>query len=202
VQTKEYRPVGSSSVQVADVRIIAASNQALEARVEAGRFRRDLFYRLNVLTLSLPPLRARVEDIPVLALHFMRQFCTEHRRKIGGLEPRAMSALLAREWPGNVRELQHVIERAVLMGRGSLITLADIEPTATQEPRAAPESFRKSKERVVANFERSYLEHLLSVNSGNIASAARAAKKNRRALFELIRKHKIDPGQFRGDASR
>jgi len=193
VQAKEYRPVGCSTTLVANVRIIAASNQSLESRVEAGKFRRDLFYRLNVLSLTLPPLRERREDIPALALHFLRQFAVQHRRHITGLAARATAHLL-------VRELQHVIERAVLMAQGPLLALGDFEQRA--ETADVAESFRRSKQRVVENFERNYLEHLLTVNSGNITSAAKAAKKNRRALFELIRKHNIDPGQFRAGAQR
>jgi two-component system response regulator GlrR len=195
VQTKEYRPVGASATQRADVRLIAASNQSLESQVAAGKFRRDLFYRLNILTLSLPPLRDRRDDIPALALHFVRKFAAAYRRSITGLGAQAIAHLVERDWPGNVRELQHVIERAVLMSQGPVLTLADLEQGA--EIADTPESFRRTKARVVESFERSYLEHLLSANKGNITSAATAARKNRRALFELIRKYKIDPERFR-----
>jgi two-component system response regulator GlrR len=202
VQTREFRPVGCSTVQYADVRIIAASNQSLEARVEAGRFRRDLYYRLNVLTLTLPPLRERREDIAALAQHFLRHFALEYGREVIGIQPAALRRLVEREWPGNVRELQHAVERAVLMAQGPKLTQADFEPGRAEEVREAPESFRKTKQRVVANFERDYLDHLLSASGGNITSAARAAKKNRRALFELIRKHKIDPDRYRASPTR
>ncbi len=195
VQTKEYRPVGSSSVVRADVRIIAASNQPLEQLVTAGRFRQDLFYRLNILTLSLPPLRDRRADIPALALHFLQQYASEYRRKVSGFGALALAHLIERSWPGNVRELQHVVERAVLMAHGPLLTMADIEQSG--EAPVPVESFRHIKARIVASFERSYVEHLLVVNRGNITSAASAAKKNRRAFWELMRKHKIDPERFR-----
>ena len=199
LQEKEYRAVGSSQLQHADVRVIAASNTNLRARVDSGIFRRDLYYRLNVLNLSLPPLRERREDIATLALHFLRRFSASQQRPVLGLSPQALQRLLAYEWPGNVRELKHAIERAVLMCRDPVIGERDLQlgdsPLAAAEP--CEESFRRAKARVVESFERGYIEQALSSSGGNVTHAARAVRKNRRAFFELMRKHGIVPERYR-----
>jgi two-component system response regulator GlrR len=196
LQEREYRPVGSNTLRRANVRVIAASNQNLAPLIAEGRFRQDLYFRLNVLTLFLSPLRERREDIPVLALHFVKRFATEFARPVEGLTPLAMKRLLAHSWPGNIRELSHAIERAVLLGSGPYIMPADIE-IGEDERTPLDESFQAAKARVVEQFERSYIEQVLIASDGNITHAAVAAKKNRRALWELIRKYRIDPKRFR-----
>lgn len=204
LQEGEYRPVGSNQVLHADVRVIAASNCNLQLLAQKGGFRLDLFFRLSVLRLDLPALRERPEDIPVLTLHFMRHFGREFHSPISSLTPQALRVLCAHSWPGNVRELKHVIERAMLMARGPVLGEADIEIDG-----AAPalsdkldESFRSAKQRAVSSFERAYLERMLVAHSGNIAHAADASKKDRRAFFELMRKYDLKPQQFRGDMPR
>jgi two-component system response regulator GlrR len=199
LQEKEYRPVGSTAVRRASVRVVAASNCDLARAVSAGRFRQDLYFRLNVLTIRLPALRDRRADIPELARHFLRQFAAELARPVRGISPAVMQRLLTLDWPGNVRELAHTLERAVLLCRGDELRSADLDLDADEpaEP-ALDESFQSAKARVVEQFERNYLERVLAANNGNIAHAARAAKKNRRALFELIRKHGIEAEQFKG----
>jgi two-component system response regulator GlrR len=167
--------------------------------VAKGHFRQDLYFRLNVLTLTLPPLRERREDIPILALHFIKRYATEFGRPVQGITPIALKRLLAHDWPGNIRELSHAMERAVLLGNGPYVTPADIE-LGVEDSAPADESFQTAKARVVEQFERSYLEHILIACDGNITHAAIAAKKNRRALWELIRKHHIEPKRFRGAA--
>ena len=196
LQEREYRAVGSNTLRRASVRVIAASNQDLATLVVKDRFRQDLYFRLNVLTLTLPPLRERREDIPTLALHFMKRFATEFRRPVQGLTSMAIKRLLAYSWPGNVRELSHAIERAVLLGNGPYITPAEIE-LGVEDQLPTDESFQAAKARVVEQFERSYIEQVLLACDGNITHAAMAAKKNRRALWELIRKHRIEPRRFR-----
>ncbi len=126
LQEGEFERVGGSQTQRADVRIIAATNLDLEAAVNAGRFRKDLFYRLNVIHLTIPPLRERVEDISLLALHFMDRFCLENNRPTMGFSPAAMAALKSYSWPGNVRELQNVVERAVALCEGNMVDLTDL----------------------------------------------------------------------------
>ncbi len=197
LQEREYRPVGSNRVVHADVRVIAASNCDLRALVLRGAFRQDLYFRLNVLRLSLPPLRERREDIPVLAVHFVDYFSREFDRQVSGLAPSALRRLLAHDWPGNVRELKHVIERAVLLSSSPVLVASDIEIESATDADAGDDSFRSAKSRVVRSFERGYLEQMLAAWCGNVTQAAKAAKKDRRAFFELMRKHDIEPKRFR-----
>ncbi|HME38790.1 MAG TPA: sigma-54 dependent transcriptional regulator [Steroidobacteraceae bacterium] len=197
LQEKEYRPVGGAGICRADVRVIAASNRDLADLTRRGDIRQDLYFRLNVLSITLPALRERREDIPALAKHFVEKCCRQLNRPNFGLTPDALKRLMIHDWPGNVRELHNVIERAVLFSRESLIRAADLnlpDPGGVEE---AAESFRDAKARTVIAFERNYIERLLSANSGNVTRAAEAAKKDRRAFFELMRKHRITPERFR-----
>ncbi|MEO8525987.1 MAG: sigma-54 dependent transcriptional regulator [Caldimonas sp.] len=197
VQEREYRAVGSNSVQRADVRLIAASNHRLPQMVARGEFRQDLYFRLNVLTLELPPLRERRSDIALLAQHFMRRFSERHGRRIAAFSPRALERLIAHDWPGNVRELQHAIERAVLLARGPTLGVSDVEIDGAGPAESADATFRAAKDRVVRQFERGYIERLLASCGGNVTHAALQAGKNRRAFFELMRKHDIAAAPFR-----
>jgi two-component system response regulator GlrR len=201
LQEREYRVVGSNAVQHADVRVIAASNRDLAAMAREGTFRDDLFYRLNVLTLSLPPLREHKEDIVALSQHFLRQFAQRYQRTCCNLLPGALLKLLSYHWPGNIRELSHVLERAALLSPACTLDARDIDlPVAAPDP-VPTEEFQAMKARVVQSFERSYIESILSSTNGNVTEAARLAGKNRRALFELIRKHEITPASFRPAAN-
>jgi two-component system, NtrC family, response regulator GlrR len=197
LQEREYRQVGANAVQRANVRVIAASNQPLRELTSQGRFRQDLYYRLNVLNLKLPALRERRADVAPLALHFLHQFAREFTRPANALDPAAVHKLLMHSWPGNVRELKHVIERAVLLSHGTVLRADDVEIDDAAAAPVPSDSLRSAKARVVEDFERAYIERLLVLTQGNISSAASAAKKNRRAFWELIRKYEIDPGQFR-----
>ncbi len=199
LQEMEYRPVGGDAVLKADVRVIAACNQNLSQLVDQGHFRRDLYFRLHVLTVHLPPLRERSEDICTLALRFIHQFATQARRQPIGLSPQAAKGLLSHDWPGNVRELKHVIERAVLLAQGPTIQVEDLQlPGKHADAHMdSDEPFHAAKARMVDAFERGYIERLLAASGGNITQAAEVAQKNRRALFELIRKHGICAERFR-----
>jgi two-component system, NtrC family, response regulator GlrR len=202
LQEMEYRPVGGDKMYRADVRIIAASNQDLPALAERGAFRRDLFFRLGVLTVTLPPLRERREDIHELARYFIEHFGRRSGRPRLGLSPQALKQLLAYDWPGNVRELRHAIERAVLMGTNSVLQPEDLQLTAhSAMPASADESLCVAKARMIAAFETDYIQRLLATCNGNITRAAQAAGKNRRAFFELMRKYGIDPVRFRSPHS-
>jgi two-component system, NtrC family, response regulator GlrR len=200
VQEKEFRTVGANALQHADVRVIAASNCRLPERVAAGTFRQDLYFRLNVLAVELPPLRERHEDIVPLAQHFLAHGARALGRRIDALAPAALQRLLAHHWPGNVRELQHVIERALLLCPGPTVGAEHIEIDGVPDVAGASAdrlSFQDAKRELVAQFERSYIERLLRNTSGNITHAAAAAGKNRRAFFQLMRKHRIDSRHFR-----
>ena len=200
LQEKEYRPLGAGRMLKADVRVVAAANSDLEGAVEAGRLRQDLYYRLSVIPLRLPALRERREDIPLLARHFLAKYAREMGRPARGLSPGALQALLAHPWPGNVRELEHVVQRAVVLsqdqeevGAGHIVLPRSRRP----EARPAVEGFQQAKARAVAEFEAAYIRDLLLLHQGNISHAAKSAEKNRRAFWELIRKHGIDVRSFR-----
>jgi DNA-binding NtrC family response regulator len=200
MQEREYRPVGGNELQHANVRVIAASNRDLYALAERGGFRQDLYYRLSVLRVALPPLRERREDIALLAQHFLQQFARSSGQAAAALSPAAMQRLLAHAWAGNVRELRHTIERSLLMAQGQRVEAEHIEfdgQTPATAAAVVDESFHSAKARVVRDFERGYLEQLLCASRGNVTQAARAAKKDRRAFFELMRKHQIDAERFR-----
>jgi two-component system response regulator GlrR len=201
LQDKEFRPVGSARAQRADVRVIAASNANLAQLVSAGTFRADLFYRLNVLTLEMPALRERVDDVLPIAEHFIERYASEFGRPVRTLSGEARRCILAYAWPGNIRELQHAIERGVLLAPGDEVQAEDlgIETRGTAGDRSNDaDSFQLAKARAVETFERDYIERLLARCGGNITRAADAAAKNRRAFFELMRKHGIDSGKYRG----
>jgi len=190
LQEREYRPLGAGAARRADVRMLSATNHELLPLIHAGRFRQDLYFRLNVLTLRLPPLRERTEDIPALTEHLLAR----HARLAQGRPPRftpaAMAKLAAYDWPGNVRELENMIERALVLSTGEWIDESLVDLPAVE--RAQPdESFKVQKLRVVIQFERHYLEESLTRHGGNITRAAKAAKKDRRAFFELLRKHNL-----------
>jgi len=173
------------------VRIIAASNANLEAEVEAGTLRRDLYYRLNVVPIVLPPLRERSSDILILARHFLAEYASKLNSPAVDFSPDAERKLLLYSWPGNVRELEHVIERVVVLCTERIIQDHHIVlPGAQEQPLRL--SFQEAKARVISQFESDYIRNLLIAYRGNITKAAQAAQKERRTFWELIRKHRID----------
>ena len=200
LQEKEIRPLGSTRTIQADVRVLAATNVDPEILIEQGKLRRDLYYRIHVLAIRLPPLRERREDIPLLLDFFLERHrgpvTGEGRREVAGFTPCALRALMMYAWPGNVRELEHVVERAVLLCPGELISEREIVlPRSGDSDRAT--SFQEAKAQVVADFERKYLTSLLMVYRGNVSRAAMSARKNRRAFLQLLQKHSIDASSFR-----
>jgi two-component system, NtrC family, response regulator GlrR len=191
LQDGEYRPLGSSKVRRANVRIIAATNIDLEEAVNENQMRRDLYYRLNIVQIVLPPLRERAEDVPILARHFLAKYAREFNKEVEDFDPEALNRLASHDWPGNVRELEHVVQRATVLSerrviRGRDLLLRPIKSSLQSE------SLREAKARIVGNFESAYIKRLLLTYKGNITRAAQAAGKNRRAFWELIRKHRID----------
>jgi DNA-binding NtrC family response regulator len=197
LQEKEYRPLGSARTRKANVRVIVASNVDLEEAVRQGKLRQDLYYRLNVIPLRLPPLRERREDIPVLARHFLAGYAAEFGKEARDFTVEAVGALTLYDWPGNVRELQHVVERAVVLSEGRVVGADALALPCAAAPRPRPESFKDVKARVVAQFEKSYLLETLLACDGNITKAAQLARKNRRAFWQLIRKHGIDVSELK-----
>jgi DNA-binding NtrC family response regulator len=180
----------------ADVRMIAAANSNLEEAVKNGRLREDLFYRLNIVPIMLPPLRERIEDIAILAQHFLKRFEVEFDKEVNGFAPEALHRLMVHTWPGNIRELEHVVERAVVLARGSTIQMSDLLLSRLDKVEKQ-ESLRQAKAKIVESFEKNYIQGLLAAYKGNISRAAEAAQKNRRAFWQLIRRHQIDVQQFK-----
>ena len=195
LQSKEYRKLGSTKSLNGDVRIIAASNADLESELAAGTLRRDLYYRLNVVPLVLPPLRTRGNDIIVLARHFLAQYATRLNRPAVDFSPEAERKLLLYSWPGNVRELEHVIERVLILCTDKIIREDHI--VLSNETSSTPLSFQEMKANVISQFETTYIQSLLTVYKGNITQAAQAAQKERRTFWELVRKHNIDVQKFK-----
>jgi DNA-binding NtrC family response regulator len=202
--------LGSTKSHKVDVKIIAAANTDLRYLVEARQFREDLFHRLNVLSVRLPPLRERKEDILLLAVHFLKVYAKEYGRDAMGLGHSAKARLMGYAWPGNVRELEGVMHRAVAVAEEDMIEaealdLPDHEmldapgPTMTLISRGQipeGESFQSMKEKVIEEFERAYLSDLLMTHQGNVSKAARAAKKERRAFQRLLQKHGLNRRVF------
>lgn len=199
LQEKEFRPLGSTKMRQADVRVIAAANSNLQDAIKAGRLREDLFYRLNIVPLMLPSLRERTEDIPLLAQHFLRRYQVEFNKELNGFSPQAMHMLMVHHWPGNIRELEHVIERAVVLAKTPVVQQDDL--ALSQSETDGYQSLRQAKARVVEKFEKTYIQGLLVAYQGNITKAAQAAHKNRRAFWQLIRRHQIDVQPFKSKAS-
>ncbi len=196
LQSKEYRRLGSTKSLNGDVRIIAASNADLEAELAAGTLRRDLYYRLNVVPLVLPPLRARGNDIILLARHFLAHYAAKLNRPAVDFSPEAERKLLLYSWPGNVRELEHVIERVLILCTEKIIREHHIV-LSNDTNSSSQLSFQEMKANVISHFETTYIQSLLTVYKGNITQAAQAAQKERRTFWELVRKHNIDVQKFK-----
>ena len=210
LQDQQFRPLGSTKSRKVDVKVVAATNTDLRSLVEMRQFREDLFHRLNVLSVVIPPLRDRREDILLLATHFLKVYAKEFATGSITMGHSCKSKLLGYSWPGNVRELEGAIQRAVAMAAGEVLESHDLDlPTCEREEPLASTvdlvlkagmsydgSFQKMKTKVIEEFERTYLCELLSANRGNISKAARAAKKERRAFQRLLQKHGLDRRVF------
>jgi DNA-binding NtrC family response regulator len=205
LQERTFRPIGAREETDIDVRVIAATNRDLAQALRDKTLRSDLYYRLNVVTVHLPPLRERTEDIPLLARHFLRQFARDNRLSLDTIAPRALECLVRYPWPGNVRELLHTIEHAATLATTSMIDVADLPEEVRQcqgrdlrVPQAGDFSsddrdrFFAAKDHVVRSFEREYLICLLAEHQFNISRAAAAAGCHRRTLYRMIHRHNIE----------
>jgi DNA-binding NtrC family response regulator len=192
LQEREYRPIGGTLLRGANVRVIASANVDLAAVVSAGMFRQDLLFRLNVLPLSLPPLRDRGDDVTLLTQTFVRRFSHQYGLPLKALDEDSLSFLTRYRWPGNVRELENLIHRQLLLSDSSAIRLVpDGAPRAAGEP-----TFREAKAHAIAEFERHYLSRLLARTRGNISLAARLSGKERSRLCKLVKKYGLDRKHF------
>jgi len=188
LQDGEFRPVGASKPTRAIVRVIAAANADFERIIQERKFREDLYYRINVLRLALPPLRERQGDLPLLAHHLLEKQALLLGCTAKPLAACALECMAIYRWPGNVRELENVLTRALVFSEGAEIQAEDLSLPISPE-KSGDESFRTMKARVIKEFERDYLQKMLDRYKGNITQAAHAAVKNRRAFWELLRKH-------------
>jgi len=194
LQEQEYRRLGATASRRVDVRVISASNRDLLEAVANGQFRKDLYYRLNVLILTVPPLREHREDIPLLAEHLLLRHSRPGGSPATRLDPSATRKLMEYDWPGNVRELENVLVRAQSLSEGPTIKQQCIDFGSANHARPAGScrptgTFNKQKDEVVREFERGYLKEVLLRNHGNITQAATEAGKDRRTFFGLLKKH-------------
>ena len=190
LQDGEYRSVGSHQILHANIRVIAAANADFSHIVREGKFREDLFYRLNVLSLTLPPLRERRGDILLLTHDFLEKQAAITETRPKNLSLAALNRLLSHSWPGNVRELHNVLTRAIVLSDRDSIEPSDLD-LPEDVSSAEEQSFRAMKSRVVQRFEHDFLATVLRAHQGNITRAAIAVKKNRRSFWELLRKHDL-----------
>ena len=197
LQERVVRPLGSSQSIPVDVRIISATHHDLDAAMAEGLFRADLFYRLNVVTLTLPPLAERREDIPLLANHFLLKLAQKYSKRLSGFAPEALKALTTAAWPGNVRQLHNVVEQVCALSTTPLISLALMQ-RALRSPSMEVLSLADARQR----FERDYLVGLLKLTDGNVADAARLADRNRTEFYRLMQKHGLTSGHFKTDAAQ
>ena len=192
LQEKQVRPVGSTQSIEVDVRVISATHRDIETEMTAGRFREDLYYRLNVVALNLPPLTERREDIPLLANYFLEALAKKYSKSINSIAPEALGLLASATWPGNVRRLYNVIEQAVALCNTSLVPVALVQQ-AIQHQQSEFASFEQARKQ----FERDYLTRLLKITAGNVSQAAKLAKRNRTEFYKLLQRHELDPAIFK-----
>ena len=192
LQEKEFYPLGGGKTIKVDTRFIASSNKNIEEEVKKGHFREDLFYRIHVIVIQLPPLRNRKEDIILLADHFLNKYVRETQKDIVGFSPEAIQKLMLHEWPGNVRELENTVEGAVALSTQNIISDELILPTLSFEDTGL-KPFKNAKE----NFEKNYLIQLIELTHGNVSQAAKLAGKYRADLYDLLKKHNIKPEDYR-----
>ena len=192
IEDKEVRPLGSNQSEKVDTRVLSACNRNLEQLIEQGGFRQDLYYRLNVIRIELPPLRDRPEDIPLLVEHFMQKFASQAQRTLTGIKPEALAALMNYCWPGNVRELEHSIERAVLLGRQPLIGLEDLSPQlVANDSGAVPLTEAVAKGYTLRDLERDYIQRVLEKAGNNKTEAAKILGVDRTTLYRKLEEYKI-----------
>ncbi|EOI1394165.1 two-component system response regulator GlrR [Klebsiella oxytoca] len=192
LQERKVRPLGSNRDIDIDVRIISATHRDLPKAMARGEFREDLFYRLNVVNLKIPPLAERTEDIPLLANHLLRQSADRHKPFVRAFSTDAMKRLMAAKWPGNVRQLVNVIEQCVALTSSPVISDALVEQALEGENTALP-TFVEARNQ----FELNYLRKLLQITKGNVTHAARMAGRNRTEFYKLLSRHELDANDFK-----
>lgn len=205
LQENEYRPLGSEATRQANVRIICATNQNLDNLVMKGQFREDLYYRLHVLDVAIPPLRSRENDIGILAEHFLHQFSIQYNEPIKYLHPKTLAWMVDFDWPGNIRELENYIYRIAILSDSQLIIAPGIKgdpiqiaANAQPLPQAQPNTLKEAKAAVIKRFEERFLKTMMKQTDGNVSEAARRAGTERRVFGRLLKKYGIERSQFFG----
>jgi two-component system, NtrC family, response regulator GlrR len=194
LQERVVRPVGATKAEPVDVRLLSATHRDLDLAMAQGQFREDLYYRLDVVSLNLPRLDERREDIPLLASHFVHLLAGKYGKPVNGFSPEALAALATAAWPGNVRQLFNVVEQSCALTSTPLIPLSLVQ-RALRVPSMDALTYAEAKQR----FERNYLVQLLKLTDGNVADAARIAERNRTEFYRLLQKHDLTPAMFRSD---
>ena len=192
LQEREFYPVGAQKTIRVDTRFVASSNKNLNAEVQKGAFREDLFYRIHVIAIKLPPLRRRKDDIPLLAKYFLNKYAQQMQKEIAGFTPSALQKLMLHDWPGNVRELENTVECAVALAHQNIISETSIFP-GQDANRDGLQSLRDAKE----TFEKNYLTQLIELTGGNVSQAAKLAGKYRADLYNLLKKYGIKAADYR-----
>ena len=191
LEEREVRPVGSTSSYPVDIRVISATHRNLEEEMAEGRFRSDLFYRLKVVSLALPSLSERRDDIPLLANHFLKSVAKRYRKEVNAFAPDAMDLLVWASWPGNVRQLLNVVEQAVALSTAPIVPATLVQKAIRELEDIVP--FDEARRR----FEAGYLTQLLKMTGGNVAQAAKLAQRNRTDFYKLLQRHALEPGLFK-----
>lgn len=205
LQERKIRRVGGTQEFDVDVRLIAATSLDLEKEIKEKRFRMDLFYRINVGRVELPPLREREEDIELLTKYFLKQNAAQMNKEDIDVEPEVFEILNHYHWPGNVRELQNIVKRTLVMARGDQITVDDLPDeivvTAGERPAGYDAGFFKKRDQQVAGFERQYLDGLLEATGGDVSRAAERAQVPRGTFYRLLKRNHLDPESYREKAN-
>lgn len=194
LQEKQVRPIGTTRSVSVDARIVSATHRDPAEEMAAGKFREDLFYRLNVVTLEIPALSARREDIPLLVMHFLAGLAAKYDKKIKGFSPEAMELLVGAAWPGNVRQLLNVVEQTIALCTTAIISTALVQKALRDKPERIPALAEARRQ-----FEREYLAQLLKITAGNVTQAALLARRNRTEFYRLLNRHELDPALFKSD---
>jgi DNA-binding NtrC family response regulator len=204
LQEGEYKPVGSLATKKADIRFVAATNHNLKTEIHEKRFREDLYYRLNVVHIELPPLKERKKDIPLLSYHFLKKYAGTNQKDVQEISPEAMQVLVSGEYPGNVRELENIIERGVIFCASKTLTLKDLQLDREEDvfyPHLTEDigrlSFKEAKEKMIDRFHNQYIMALLRESGGNISRAADMAGIQRQYLHRLMKEAGIEADQFK-----
>jgi len=203
LQEKEIKPLGDTRSITVDVRIIASTNQNLQAKIKKGEFREDFFYRLNVLPIRLPSLREHREDIPLIANHLLEKHCAAMSRPLKRISPELMQVFMALDWGGNVRELENLIMRGISFSSRNDISVEDVGWTTNEGGRRAADidvaglGYKQAKQRYLEKFNRDYLGELLSSCKGNVSQAARMCGLERQALQQIMRRYGVRADEYR-----